>query len=235
MSGLCVSLMGPGLCQSVDFYCERTSASLFAEPLNAASNLAFIVAGWFAWREFSRGPVKRDDPLITWLIALMPIVGIGSLTFHTVGTQWASWADVIPILIFMLLYLWLATQRYLHWPVGIAAIALLAFLLSTLALERFAPPTLLAGGAMYLPTVAACLGIVLAPIDADRQVRRIIALAVAQFLVGFTLRSLDEPLCTMMPIGLHYFWHLSNAVVLYLLVHAAILHGRARRDQAWPA
>ena len=232
MSGLCVSLIGPALCQSVDFYCERTSASLFAEPLNAVSNLAFFVAGWFAWREFRRDPSRRDDPLITWLIVLMPVVGLGSLTFHTVGTQWASWADVIPILIFMLLYLWLATQRYLHWPTGVSAIALLAFLLSTLALERFAPPTLLAGGAMYLPTVAACLGIVLAPIDADGQVRRIIALAVAQFLIGFTLRSLDEPLCAMLPIGLHYFWHISNAIVLYLLVHAAILHGRAHRAPA---
>lgn len=235
MSGLCVSLIGPALCQSVDFYCERTSASLFAEPLNAVSNLAFIVAGWFAWREFLRDPSRRDDPLITWLIVLMPVVGLGSLTFHTVGTQWASWADVIPILIFMLLYLWLATQRYLHWPTGVSAIALLVFLLSTLAFERFAPPTLLAGGAMYLPTVAACLGIVLAPIDADRQVRRIIALAVAQFLIGFTLRSLDEPLCTTLPVGLHYFWHLSNAVVLYLLVYAAILHSRARPELTWPA
>ena len=232
MAGLCVSLIGPALCQSVDFYCERTSASLFAEPLNAVSNLAFIVAGWFAWREFLRDPSRRDDPLITWLIVLMPVVGLGSLTFHTVGTQWASWADVIPILIFMLLYLWLATQRYLHWPTGVSTIALLVFLLATLALERFAPPTLLAGGAMYLPTVAACLGIVLAPIHADRQVRRIIALAVAQFLIGFTLRSLDEPLCAMLPMGLHYFWHVSNAVVLYLLVYAAILHGRAHRAPA---
>jgi len=234
MAGLCESLIGPALCQSVDFYCERTTASLFAEPLNAVSNLAFIVAGWLTWREFQRGP-SRDDTLITWLIVLMPIVGIGSLTFHTFGTQWASWADVIPILIFMLLYLWLAMRRFLLWPMGVSAVALLVFLLSTLALERMAPATFLAGGAMYLPTIAACLVIVLAPIDADRQVRRIIAVAVAQFLVGFTFSSLDEPLCATLPIGLHYFWHLSNAVVLYLLVYAAILHGRGRREQAGPA
>ena len=107
--------------------------------------------------------------------------------------------------------------------------------MSTLVLERFAPPTFLAGCAMYLPTIAACLGLVLAPLDSDRQVRRIIALAVAQFLVGFTLRSLDAPLCTTLPVGLHYFWHLSNAVVLYLLVYAAILQGRTRREQTWPA
>jgi hypothetical protein len=216
----------------VDIYCERTSASLLAEPLNAVSNLAFIVAGWIAWREFRRSQPFRDDPLIVWLITLMPIVGIGSLAFHTLATRWAQWADVIPILIFMLLYLWLAMQRYLRWPKGISAIAGLAFLLSTVALETMVPVEVLWGGAMYLPTVAACLVIVLAPIDADRQVRRIIAIAVVQFLLGFTLRSLDQPLCTTLPVGLHYFWHISNAVVLYLLVHAAILHGGHPRAEA---
>ena len=132
----------------------------------------------------------------------------------------------------MLLYLWLAMRRYLAWPRGLSLIALVAFLLSTLALETMVPEQVLWGGAMYLPTVAACLLIVLAPMDADRQVRRTIALAVAIFLVGFTLRSLDAPLCTSLPLGTHYFWHVSNAIVLYLLVHAAILHGRTATRSA---
>ena len=231
MPGLCASLIGPALCQSVDFYCERTSASIFAEPLNAVSNLAFFVAGWAAWQEFRRSQNSRDDPLLAAIIAFIPIVGVGSLIFHTLATAWASWADVIPILIFMLLYLWLAMQRYLGWPKMLSAIALAAFLVATLALERMAPAEFLWGGAMYLPTVVACLLIVLAPLDADRQVRRIIAAAVALFLVGFTLRSLDVPLCTTLPIGTHYFWHVSNATVLYLLARAAILHGRRREPQ----
>jgi hypothetical protein len=31
------------------------------------------------------------------------------------------------------------------------------------------------------------------------------------------------------PIGTHFLWHICNAIVLYLLAHAAILHGRAAR------
>jgi hypothetical protein len=111
----------------------------------------------------------------------------------------------------------------------------MVFLVSTLALEAVVPEEVLWGGAMYLPTVAACLFVVLAPMDVEPQVRRTIALAVGLFLVGFTLRSLDGPLCPALPIGLHYFWHIANATVLYLLVHAAILHGRRRERELRPA
>jgi hypothetical protein len=228
MPGLCASLIGAALCQPVDIYCERTSASIFAEPLNAVSNLAFLIAGWVAWEEFRRSRHSRDDGHLVAIIALVPIVGIGSFTFHTVATRWASWADVIPILIFMLLYLWLAMRRYLEWPRGLTLMVLAVFLLSTLALEAMVPEQVLWGGAMYLPTVAACLLIVLAPMEADRQVRRTIALAVGFFLLGFTFRTLDVPLCTSFPVGTHYFWHVSNAIVVYLLVHAANLHAGGR-------
>nr|AHN97604.1 hypothetical protein [uncultured bacterium 12AC_lac13] len=231
MSGLCSSLIGSALCQPVDIYCERTSTALFAEPLNAISNLAFIIAGWMAAEEFRRSGHSRDDTLLIAIIVLLPIVGVGSLLFHTLATRWASWADVIPILIFMLLYLWLALRRYLGWQRGLTLIALVVFLLSTLALETMVPEQVLWGGAMYLPTVAACLVIVLAPMQAERRVRRTIALAVGMFLLGFTLRSLDAPLCTSLPIGTHYFWHVSNAIVLYLLVRAAILHGAPARER----
>jgi hypothetical protein len=227
MPDLCLSLFGPALCQSVDFYCERTSASLLAEPLNAISNLAFIVAGWFAWREFQQRQTPDYDPLLAAIVAMIPIVGVGSLLFHTFATQWASWADVIPILIFMLLYLWLAMRRYFGWPRWLTAAAVLAFLLSTLYLEARVPGQVLWGGAMYLPTLAVCVAIVLAPVNWDKDARRIVAAAVAVFILSFTFRTLDAPMCARLPIGTHFLWHICNATVLYLLAHAAILHGRA--------
>jgi hypothetical protein len=35
------------------------------------------------------------------------------------------------------------------------------------------------------------------------------------------------PLCPALPIGTHYFWHVFNATVLYLLVRVVILHAPA--------
>jgi hypothetical protein len=229
MPELCPSLIGPALCQTVDLYCERTSASLLAEPLNAVSNFAFIIAGWLTWREFRQRQAPGDDPLLAAIVAIIPIVGIGSLLFHTFGTQWASWADVIPILIFMLLYLWLALRRYFAWPSWLSFTAVLAFLVATLVLEAGVPSQVLWGGAMYLPTLAVCAAIVLAPVDWDKRARRTIGLAVAVFVLSFTFRTLDAPVCDSLPIGTHFLWHICNAIVLYLLAHAAILHGRGTR------
>ena len=226
MPDQCSWLLGPALCQMVDLYCERTSAALLAEPLNALSNLAFFFAGWLAWREYRQRRDAAGDPLLAAIVAVIPIVGLGSLLFHTFATEWASWADVIPILVFMLLYLWLALTRYFGWPVWLTATAVLAFLLSTLYLEARVPDEVLWGGAMYLPTLAVCLGIVLAPVDWDHDARRTIATAVAVFVLSFTFRTLDAPVCESLPMGTHFLWHIANATVLYLLTHAAIAHGR---------
>ena len=226
MPALCSSLLGSALCQPVDIYCERLSASFFAEPLNAVSNLAFLVAGWVAWLEFRQRLKPGGDPLLAAIVAIVPIVGLGSFAFHTLATRWASWADVIPILIFMLLYIWLVMRRYFAWPMWLASAALLAFFLLTVGLEAMVPEQILWGGAMYLPTVAVFVAVAIAPNDCSKDVRRTIAVAASLFLLGFMFRTLDAPLCESLPIGTHYFWHVSNAVVLYLLVHAAILHGR---------
>jgi hypothetical protein len=32
----------------VDLYCERTDPSFWAEPINALSNLSFLLAAWLA-------------------------------------------------------------------------------------------------------------------------------------------------------------------------------------------
>jgi len=226
MPALCPSLFGSALCQPVDIYCERLSASFFAEPLNAVSNLAFLIAGSVAWHEFRQRSNPSSDPLLAAIVAVVPIVGLGSFAFHTLATRWASWADVIPILIFMLLYIWLVMRRYFAWPMWLASTALLAFFLLTIFLEAGVPEQVLWGGAMYLPTVAVFVAVAIAPNDCSKEVRTTIAAAAALFLLGFTFRTLDAPLCESLPIGTHYFWHVSNAVVLYLLIHAAILHGR---------
>jgi len=228
MPSLCVSLLGSGLCGPVDLYCERTSPDVLAEPLNAVSNLAFVVAGWALLHEFRRSDVRGDDTVLPIIIVLVPIIGFGSLLFHTLGNRWAAWADVIPILAFMLFYLWFSFRRLLLWPRWLASLALAAFLVSTVALEIFTPDPILWGGAMYMPTLAACLVIACAPIDGPRGVRASISLAISLFVVGFTFRTLDMPLCEILPNGTHYCWHILNAIVLFLLVRAAILYERAK-------
>ena len=54
--------------ESIDMYCERTDPGLWSEPLNAVTNLAFLVAAALLWRRAGRG-AGRDMQVLTLLIA----------------------------------------------------------------------------------------------------------------------------------------------------------------------
>ena len=232
MSLICPSFfasLSPGLCRAVDHYCERTSDAWHAEPINAATNLAFLIAGWAAWRLAVRRSALGEDRLLAMVIAVIPIIGFGSFTFHTLATRWAEWADVIPILIFMLLYLWLAMTRFFGLPIWLKLALLSVFFVATFGLEAAVPGTVLWGGAMYLPTLVALLAMGVAPARWAAGTQRTVLLAVAVFMLSFTLRTLDAPLCAVLPFGTHFLWHVLNAALLYLLTRAAILHGSTAR------
>ncbi|PID37237.1 MAG: hypothetical protein CR993_01205 [Rhodobacterales bacterium] len=79
----------------VDIYCERTDPSFWAEPWNAASNAAFILAGlWGLYEAKKRGQMV---PVVIALCTLVLCVGIGSFLFHTYANVWSGFADTGPI------------------------------------------------------------------------------------------------------------------------------------------
>ena len=106
----------------VDNYCERLGPEFWAEPLNAVSNAAFLIGAWLAWREAGRRG-RQGDWAIVALVAILTAIGVGSFLFHTFATGWAGTADVLPIMIFILTYLYLATKRVFDLPRWAAALA----------------------------------------------------------------------------------------------------------------
>jgi hypothetical protein len=210
--------------RSVDIYCERTSAAWNAEPLNAVSNIAFFIAAWAAWRLQQRRPNYGHDGVIGLLCVMTAVVGAGSATFHTVATRWAEWADVIPILVFIIAYCWAILTAFFRWPAVLKALA--AFLLfgATFYLESDEFEKLLWGGAMYLPTLAFLVFAGAGIWRRDASAGRSFFFAAGLFAISFAARTLDKPICSSLPIGTHYFWHFLNAAVLYLLVRTLILH-----------
>ena len=204
----------------IDLYCERLGPGLLAEPLNAVTNGAFLVAAWRLQRLARHGGGSDRGVLALAVLALA--IGIGSGLFHTFATGWALAADVVPILLFQLLFLLL----YLRRRVGLAPLPVaglcLAFLLACLAVRGL--PPLLNGSLMYAPTLA-----VLALL-AWHQLRSLqswlLVGATGLFSLSLLLRSLDNALCPIWPIGTHLFWHLLNAAVLVLSGQALVAAGR---------
>jgi len=201
----------------VSQYCERTDASFWAEPLNAATNAAFLIAAaaaFLTWRRAGR----RDLPVLA-LIVVVVAVGLGSFTFHTVATRGAALADIIPIAIFIYGYLLLALGRFLHLSSAGAVVIVIAYAAVTQTLPLMVPPGTLNGSASYLPALFAMIAVALATGGAPR---RGLAVAVVIFTLSLALRTIDRAACAEIPLGTHFLWHLLNAGVLYLLLRTAI-------------
>jgi len=211
-------------------YCERAGTGPWAEPLDAASNLAFLVAAavaLIAWRRAR----PRDWPLLV-LVAGAAAIGLGSLAFHVAPSP-LTWAcDLWPIRLYVLLHLGLALRRLLGagWMVTLAGVAALA--VSVVASTR-AWPASLAGGIGYLPVLAALMSLggwlAWRPGPPERRAAgRLHLVAAACFAAGLVFRTIDLPACAVLPTGTHFLWHLLTGFTVALLLRAmqARLTGR---------
>lgn len=208
-------------------YCERLGSPLFwAEPLNAVTNGAFLAAafmGALLWRR----AVRRDALLLVlWLLVLA--IGIGSFLFHTIPNRTTVMLDVVPIQLFILVYVGVALRRYLGAPLWLALIGPGLFFGLSAGLVALAGSRALGGGIGYVPALAALFGFAMATRlrgdAASRQVAGGLALAGLVFALSLTFRTFDRPACGLIPIGLHFLWHLLNAVVLGLLLRVLARH-----------
>jgi hypothetical protein len=206
----------------IDAYCERTAPGLLNEPLNALSNGAFFVAAWYGARRAAR---EGADPAQWALIAIVALVGLGSLTFHCFAARWAMLADVIPIALFTYGFLGFAVRRFFGagWPVTLAALG--ALLAANLAVEVWLPPRLLNGSIMYLPALLAIITAALAARRMALPAAGLLALAAAVLAVSLVFRTVDNMACAVLPHGTHFLWHLLNGVLLGMFLAAALSFG----------
>ncbi|SFL60984.1 ceramidase domain-containing protein [Methylobacterium pseudosasicola] len=223
-----------GWFEPVMAYCERTGPDFWAEPLNAASNVAFLLAAAAAARRARTA--DPPDRACLGLAGLIAVVGVGSFLFHTLAVTWAMYADVIPITLFIVAYLALALHRFLQLPrlrveAATAGFVLFSFtLVPTLdGLTKSDISALTDGSIDYLPAALALFTVAALDRPETRFVgtgRRLTEIGVL-FLVSLTARTLDRSVCAALPMGTHALWHVLNAVVLYALVATAVRHRAA--------
>jgi hypothetical protein len=201
----------------VDLYCERTDSSFWAEPVNALSNVSFLLAALLAFRAWRQ---RSADPGVLLLILVTATIGVGSFTFHTVATRGAALADTIPIAIFIYGYLLWALRRLfgIGWAWSLLMVA--AFAASAQAFAGMVPRSALNGSHAYLPALAALLAV--GWLKQRERAGRIMLAAAAILAASLILRTIDLQVCDALPLGTHFAWHLLNGLVLYLLLHAAM-------------
>lgn len=224
----------------IDIYCERTDPGFWSEPVNAITNLSFLLAalwGWLKLRERDSNRPAGTDWTIVALIALAAAIGIGSFLFHTLATAWSGLADVIPIWLFVTVYTVVIIARLTgRHPAVITAVILGLFVLIAATVRLLSPgpgspsgtPDPLNGTGQYAPAVVALF--VFAAVLAWKRhpITPLVAGAAAVFALSLTFRTIDPLVCSALPLGSHFLWHILNGVMIALLLQAVV---RVKRPQ----
>lgn len=215
-------------------YCERgRDVAFWAEPLNAISNAAFLIAAAIALQAWRARPLGSRGGVELALITLVGVIGIGSFLFHTYATRWAAVADVAPIGIFMVWYLGYALRRYLGlgWPAALAGLALFVAALYGAEHARCDGGPCLNGSVGYLPAFAVLAAIGAWLLRRGHPAGPYLLAGAGLFALSLTLRTIDRTVCpytilvASRPLGTHFLWHLLNATLLGTLLIAAVRHG----------
>jgi len=204
----------------IDLYCERTDPEFWSEPVNAFTNIAFLIAAALALRHWLRAGGRDYGALA--LMVVTATIGLGSFAFHTLATRGAVLLDIIPIALFIYGYLLLALRRFLglSWLPAIAW--LVGFVVVATAVPRLLPADFLNGSGGYLPALGALFVVAALALRRREPAARPLFIAGAILAVSIAFRSIDLLICPAFPLGTHFLWHVLNALVLYVLLAAAI-------------
>lgn len=207
----------------IDLYCERLHDGLWAEPVNAVSNLAFFLAAAGAYLLWKRE--GRNDRFILLLIALAVLVGIGSSLFHIFATRWGLFADSIPIAIFVVAFFAFTLRRYLGQSAVATTVWIVLFLAIAASLPRLLPPGFLNNSGFYFPVLGALIVLgALLRMKGSRTswIGGAYLCAAALFTLSLGFRIVDPSVCAQFPLGTHFLWHCLNGALIYLMLWTVI-------------
>jgi hypothetical protein len=203
---------------SVDIYCERLDASFWAEPINATSNLSFIVAGFFLWRLRS----SRSRLMAILII----VISLGSFSFHTFANRLTGLIDVLAIALYLLTFAFLIPKQWSRNSIliqlGSVLLLILSIVLAQLLISHLKPALPWLPPGVYLGAWLALIIFTLVTQYSNPSAARFLWMAVIVFPASLLSRQIDMPLCDSIG-GSHWLWHLFNGLTLYLTSYGLCL------------
>ena len=209
----------------LDSYCERAGdPALWAEPLNAVTNLFFILASLLVARAIWKLPPAAGATRIDfWLLVVAQCaIGIGSGLWHLMPSGTTVLMDVIPITLFIHIYLIASLRRLLKLSWARVGFWWATYLAASIVAQVTLPPDLLNGTILYIPTYLTLALLTVAVRRNDKTTGRIFAHMLGIWTLSLLFRTEDIALCSALPIGTHFLWHTLNAYMLYRLSLALI-------------
>ncbi len=214
-------------CLTTRCFCELARAEGIAQPANAWSSLAFVVAG-VAVLALVRQATRPERVLLPLLAVALAAVGVGSFAFHATLTLWGQFADVLPMYAVGCVLLAGALVRLGRVAPRRAALGGVALLVALGLLLWWWPESRrVLFAAVLLP------GIVLELVHAGRdRAARWLHLGLGLLVTAYLLWVLDQTglLCDPeSPLQGHAAWHVLGAAAGWCLARHWVATGAAAR------
>jgi hypothetical protein len=135
----------------------------------------------------------------------------------------------MPIVAFIMLYVFAASRDMLGMPARLAGLVTLGFIpYSAVMVPLFGLIPGIGSSAGYAPVPLLIL-IYAAVLRASAPATaRGLALGAGVLTLSLLLRTLDGPLCGMLPVGTHFAWHILNALMLGKMIEVYRRHHAMR-------
>ncbi len=180
-------------------YCERIVGQLSFEPINIISSVAYLVVAVIAyWYLRKRG---HTSPVLPVLLGL---IGLGSMWWHITASPLGDIADTLSIAVFASVAAFMLLQAILRSKLAIGG----AFLFLLAAILFTESSDVLNGSLPYIVLLA---GFVVAGTFYAQKFpssKFLVVSAVLTFLSAILFRSIDLSVCSYLPIGTHFLWHI---------------------------
>ena len=148
------------------------------------------------------------------------ILGRTSGLFHTFATGWAQIADVLPILLLQLVFLWIYGRMIMQVAVVKLAVFATLYLVAACLGRQF--PQLLNGSLVYAPALVLLAGLGFYHYRHAARHRSVMLWACGVLLLSLFFRTIDMTVCESLPLGTHFLWHILNGLVVFLAVYGLL-------------
>ena len=207
------------LSKPIDIYCERLDIGIWAEPINAVTNVAFILASIFMWLRCKN---LVEGRILSFLLFS---IGCGSFLFHTFAQTWAAILDVAAILIFILTYIFIANRSFLAWSKMVSLIGVILFFPYQLLLANILSNIQFFGSSVQYIPVAILIFIYSGLLcKTEPNLSRGLLIGATILCLSIVFRIIDEPLCSILSVGTHFVWHILNAIMLSWMIEILRRH-----------
>ena len=203
----------------IDIYCERLDIGIWAEPINAVTNAAFILAAILMWLRCKNLVEGRILSFILFSI------GCGSFLFHTFAQTWAAILDVTAILIFILAYIFFANRRFLALSKMVSLIGVILFFPYQLLLVSILSNIQFFGSSVQYIPVAILIFIYSGLLrKSEPNLSHGLFIGASILCLSIIFRAIDEPFCSILSVGTHFVWHILNAIMLSWMIEILRRH-----------